>query len=82
MAAELSYTYTGQKLSIEIELPYESLKCMKLPENCMQCPNGYMHNCGRNVPFKSEDYIKRPDTCRLKEIPIEELIRKELESIT
>lgn len=79
MPASIKYTNTGQKLSIEVELPYKSFECFTLPENCLHCPNGYMHGCGRNSPFKPEDYEKRPDTCKLKLVNIEELIKRTLE---
>lgn len=81
MGASVKYTLTGQKLSIDIELPYNSLECITLPENCYKCPNGYMHDCGRNSPFKPEDSVKRPDTCKLKQIDIMKLIQDELSKV-
>ena len=42
----------------------------KLPDNCYQCPCGFCtdpkHPCGRNVPWTSEDAVRRPDTCKLR----------------
>ncbi|MBO5388622.1 MAG: hypothetical protein J6A59_10860 [Lachnospiraceae bacterium] len=78
---KLVYTDTGQKLDISIELPYNSLTCIKLPEHCMKCPNGYSNDCGRNIPFKPEDYVKRPNTCKLKEVDIRELIEEKLKEL-
>lgn len=38
----------------------------RMPSGCMTCPVGLQRNCGRNVPWKEEDYYKRPKTCRLR----------------
>lgn len=48
-------------------LNYDSLECFEFPKNCINCPIGYSkHDCGRNIPFKDEDYNCRPNTCKLK----------------
>ena len=64
----------GPKLTIEIQLKYEDLLALKLPENCTRCPIGYNTktngNCGRHVPYEGKDYTKRPDTCKLKQIKV------------
>ena len=65
----LSYSYnsTGPKMVREVQLRYEDLTVFEFPKCCTSCPVGFMkYGCGRNVPFKDEDYERRPDTCKLK----------------
>lgn len=64
----------GPKLTIEIQLRYEDLLTLKLPESCTRCPIGFAMksngDCGRNHPLELEDYTERPDTCKLKQLKI------------
>lgn len=60
----------GPKITIEIQLMYDELLTSELPECCTNCPVGFSSNvnCGRNIPLKMDDYIRRPDTCKLKQL--------------
>lgn len=77
------YDNEGAYLKLEVRLPFSSLKTFEFPRCCSSCPVGYMdHHCGRNVPFKDEDYEKRPDTCKLELVTIQDYlndIRREQE---
>ena len=66
----------GQKITVEIQLRYEDLMVNKLPTSCSACPVGFHHkaDCGRNVPFDKEDLWKRPNTCKLTELNILQLL--------
>lgn len=73
----------GPKITLEIQMCYEDFETLKLPDNCTKCSVGYMKNgCGRNVPFKEEDYVKRPKSCKLKEVTFEEIIKRAIEHKT
>ncbi len=70
-----TYYKSGAVMDIKIEIPYSDLKCFKLPKSCGNCPVGYMEcGCGRNVPFTSIDYEKRPESCKLHELSFDELV--------
>ena len=57
----------GQELTVKIQLRYEDLEVFELPESCSKCPVGFhQYDCGRKVPFDSDSYKCRPDTCKLK----------------
>lgn len=71
---------TGPKITIEIQLKFDELLTSELPESCTNCPIGFSSktDCGRNTPLKMEDYIKRPDTCKLRQLNLnlENIIEK------
>ena len=70
------YDDNGAFLKLEVHIPYSYLKTFKLPKSCTSCPVGFMdHGCGRNVPFENEDSTKRPVTCKLEQIFIEDIIK-------
>lgn len=70
------YDDNGAFLKLEVHIPYSDLKTFKLPKSCTSCPVGFMdHGCGRNVPFKDDDAIKRTITCKLEQISIEEIMK-------
>lgn len=70
------YDSNGAFLKLEIHIPYSDLKTFKLPKSCISCPVGFMdHGCGRNVPFESEDSTKRPVTCKLEAVLIEDVMK-------
>ena len=74
---DCGYDNKGAFLKLEVRIPYSSLKTFKLPESCIRCPCAFMdYGCGRNAPFLDEDYIRRPTTCKLKQVSIEEIVRK------
>lgn len=74
---ECEYDNNGVFLKVEIHIPYSDLKTFKLPKSCTNCSCGYMYyGCGRNVPFETDDYVKRPSTCKLELISIEDIIKK------
>ena len=57
----------GEKVTIQ--LTYKDRQISKLPENCAQCPVGYMHGeCGTRCGLNVES---RPHTCKLKVVDIE-----------
>jgi hypothetical protein len=60
----------GPKITIEIQLRFDEFLTSELPESCTNCPIGFSakNNCGRNIPLKMDDYAKRPDTCKLKQL--------------
>lgn len=66
----VNYNDKGQEITIKIQLKYEDLEVLELPQSCSKCPVGFSHNadCGRNVPFEAKDYKVRPRTCKLKRI--------------
>lgn len=78
----IKWTANGQKLNIEVTIPYSDFKCIELPEHCGICPVAYSCSgkCGRNVPFLPEDNKRRPDSCKLKLIDINEIINNILEN--
>lgn len=67
---DIRYNDIGQEMTIKIQLRYEDLEVFEFPESCYNCPCAFsiLTNCGRNVPFKKEDYMKRPKTCKLKKV--------------
>lgn len=70
------YDSNGAFLKLEMHIPYSDLKTFKLPKSCISCPVGFMvHGCGRNVPFESEDSTKRPVTCKLEAVLIEDVMK-------
>lgn len=73
------FNEVGQKLTMNVQLTYDKLEVFEFPASCDRCPCGFStHNdCGRNVPFKEEDYQKRPATCKLKQITLADLIEPE-----
>lgn len=73
------FNEVGQKLTMNVQLTYDKLEVFEFPASCDRCPCGFsVHNdCGRNVPFKEEDYQKRPATCKLKQITLTDLIEPE-----
>lgn len=75
---QLKYSKDGAEIFIRCKLDYEHLKCFEFPESCSGCPVGFStHNkCGRNVPWKPEDYHKRPDTCKLKKVTMKDILRE------
>lgn len=70
------YDDNGAYLKVEVHIPYSDFKTFELPKSCISCPVGFMdHGCGRNVPFEDEDFTKRPVTCKLEQISIEEIMK-------
>lgn len=70
------YDSNGAFLKLEVHVPYSELKTFKLPKSCSNCPVGFMdHGCGRNIPFVDEDSKKRPVTCKLEPIFIEDIMK-------
>lgn len=62
-----AYDDIGPIQTTVTQLRYEDLVVFEFPPCCAGCPVGFMqHGCGRNVPFKDEDYRQRPSTCKLK----------------
>ena len=73
----------GSTVNISITIPYNQYKTFHLPEYCSSCPVGYCtkahpedEGCGRNVPWTSEDYMHRPDTCRLQWVDLIDIIKE------
>lgn len=70
----IDHNEIGPKITIEIQLRYADFLTFKLPESCTRCPIGFNTksngDCGRNVPWELEDYTKRPDTCKLKQLKV------------
>ena len=68
----------GQEITVKIQLNYKDLEVFEFPASCSKCPCGFSAkaDCGRNVPFESEDYKTRPKTCKLKKISYSDLIEK------
>lgn len=79
LTIDKTYTDYGPALGISfnITLPYDEFTVFEMPVSCLKCPVGFQKDvkCGRNVPFKEEDYTRRPETCKLKESNNEELKR-------
>lgn len=71
----------GQKVTLNLELilPYKDGQCVVLPQCCSKCPFGFQkEGCGRAIPFNEDSYIKRPASCYLEQVTIEEILRKSL----
>lgn len=66
------------RLTRTIDIPFYEFAIESLPTSCMDCPIGYQNipnnPCGRNIPFKGEDYSRRPPTCKL--ITIREYLKR------
>lgn len=63
----------GQLVTTQLQCYYKDLEVLEYPESCVKCPIGFQDkNCGRNIPFASEDYKRRPDTCKLRKIKLDE----------
>ena len=79
LAINKDYTHKGARLNIEftMDYPYDEFMVFEMPVSCLKCPVGFQHDgkCGRNVPFKEEDYIQRPATCKLKKVNFEDIRR-------
>lgn len=68
---------TGQQVTVVIQTKYSEMEVIRLPENCYHCPAGFSgsdRDCGRNVPWTDEDAKHRPDTCKLKQLDLGELL--------
>lgn len=71
------YNDVGQQVTVTIQIKYKDMEIIRPPENCYRCPVGFSSNgqdCGRNVPWTDEDAQHRPDTCKLKQIDLGELL--------
>lgn len=80
--ANIGYDNIGVFFKLEAHIPFSELKTFKFPEKCTSCPCGFMkYGCGRNSPFVDDDYEKRPETCKLEQITIEDILKmiKELD---
>lgn len=67
------FSTEGNKVSIELILPYSSLETVRNIKNCGQCPVGYMgQGCGRMLELQSNGV---PSTCRLKRKHLSDLLR-------
>lgn len=70
----------GQEVTITIQTKYADLEVIKLPENCYRCPTGFCthhegrEDCGRNISWTDEDGQRRPDTCKLKQLDLAEIL--------
>lgn len=67
----------GQQVTVVIQTKYQEHEVIRMPENCYRCPVGFSGNgndCGRNVPWTDEDAKHRPDTCKLKQLDLGELL--------
>lgn len=77
LAISKDYTDNGARLNVEFTMtyPYDEFTVFEMPVSCVKCPVGFQKgcNCGRNVPFKEEDYTQRPATCKLKKVDFEEV---------
>lgn len=68
-----SFCKEGNKISIEIIIPYSSLETVRNIKRCGECPIGYMsHDCGRNIPM---DAGCAPESCKLKKRHLSDLLR-------
>jgi hypothetical protein len=71
------YADRGPRLDVtfSITYPYDKFMVFEMPVSCLKCPVGFQKgcDCGRNVPFKEEDYTQRPATCKLKKVDFEEV---------
>lgn len=75
---KMEHNDVGQKITIQMK--YEDLEVLKFPASCTGCPVGFMKcDCGRNIPMKAEDGLKRPSTCKLKLINLKQLYEKDID---
>lgn len=72
---ELSKSFLDDKtirIRKDYEIPLTEFVTDVLPDSCASCPVGFQsipnHPCGRNVPYKPEDWKSRPRSCRLMTI--------------
>lgn len=73
---DIGYDNSGAFLKLEAHIPFSELKTFKLPNKCTGCPCGFMkYGCGRNSPFRGEDYDKRPETCKLEQITVKDILK-------
>lgn len=71
----VSYNDIGQSVTITIQTNYDDLQVIEFPESCYSCPVGFQNDkCGRNYPYKPEDSRKRPDTCKLQKVNLDDLL--------
>ena len=72
----IKFNEIGQEMVIKAQLKYEDLRVFELPACCSKCPVSFSTKakCGRNIPFKEEDYERRPKTCKLEKITLADLI--------
>lgn len=69
---EREFNNIGEKITIQLK--YEDMEVSKLPENCYQCPVGFISkDCGRTFPLNGEC---RPSSCKLKLVDIESIVLK------
>ena len=62
----------GEKITIQLK--YSDLEISKLPDNCNDCPIGFMHQkCGKEYPISEV----RPKTCKLKLIDLDKIVTVE-----
>ena len=72
---KVEYNDIGQKITIQTK--YKDLEVFRFPKSCTNCPAGFMeYNCGRNCPMTKNDHLRRPDTCKLKLINLNQLCNK------
>lgn len=77
---DIGYDNSGAFFTLKIHIPFSELKTFKLPNRCMSCPCGFMkYGCGRNSPYTDEDYEKRPVTCKLQQVTIEDIFKMVIE---
>ena len=71
------YTDNGARINIAFTMtyPYDEFTVFEMPVSCSKCPVGFHKDCGRNIPFNNEDYIKRPVTCKLKKVDLGDIKR-------
>lgn len=71
------YNDIGQQVTVVIQTKYKDMEVIRKPENCYRCPCGFSGNgqeCGRNIPWTDEDAQHRPDSCKLSQIDLAEVL--------